>query len=65
MPAKKASTKHYVPQSRVPIAVLIDYIKEGYGITDFISSYPWITRTQVEKALEEIKTREFSSQYAF
>lgn len=57
--------KNLVPKSRIPISYLLDYIKEGLTISDFISSYPWVKRKDVEKALEEIKKREFTSQYAF
>lgn len=56
--------KNLVPGSKVPIAYLIDYIKEGYSVVDFLSAYPWIKRTSIEKALDEIKKREFASQYA-
>lgn len=61
---KPTSTKNLVPKSRIPISYLIDYIKEGLTITDFIASYPWVKRKSVEKALEEIKNREFTSRYA-
>lgn len=57
--------RNLVPKSRIPIAYLLDYIKEGLTISDFIASYPWIKRKDIEKALEEIKKREFTSQYAF
>ncbi len=60
----KTSKKNLVPKSRVPISFLIDYIKEGLTISDFLASYPWINRKNVEKALEEIKNREFTSGYA-
>lgn len=53
-----------IPKSRIPIAYLIDYIKEGYSISDFLASYPWIKRNNIEKALDEIKTREFTARYA-
>ncbi len=56
--------KNLVPKSKIPISFLIDYIKEGLTISDFLASYPWVRRTDVEKALEEIKKREFTSQYA-
>lgn len=59
-----ADKKNLVPGSKVPIAYLIDYIKEGYSISDFLASYPWIKRSNVEKALDELKKREFSSRYA-
>jgi uncharacterized protein (DUF433 family) len=56
--------KDVIPGSKVPITYLIDYIKEGYGISDFLASYPWIKRKSVENALDEIKKRDFTSQYA-
>jgi uncharacterized protein (DUF433 family) len=65
MPKEKTPRKKdLVPGSRVPVSFLIDYLKEGYTITDFASAYPWIKRSDLEKALDEIKRREFSSQYA-
>lgn len=57
--------KGLVPGSKVPIAYLIDYIKEGYSLTEFLSDFPWIKRSAAERALEEIKKREFTSQHAF
>lgn len=57
--------KNLIPKNGIPIAYLLDYIKEGLTISDFLSSYPWVKRKDVEKALEEIKKREFTSQYAF
>lgn len=60
----KYGTKNVIKGSRVPITYLIDYIKDGYSITDFLSAYPWIRRNQVETALEDIKQREFTSRYA-
>ncbi len=62
---KKNDITNLVPKSKIPITYLIDYIKEGYTIADFIASYPWVKRKNVEKALDEIKKREFTSQYAF
>ena len=56
--------KNLVPGSRIPIKYLLDYIKGGYSISDFISSYPWIKRTNVEQAIEEIKSRDFSAHNA-
>lgn len=61
---KNGNAKNLVPKSRIPIAYLLDYIKEGLTISDFLSSYPWLKRKDVEKALEEIKKREFTSRYA-
>ncbi len=60
----KVSKKNLVSKSRIPIAYLLDYIKEGLTISDFLASYPWLKRKDVEKALEEIKNREFTSGYA-
>lgn len=64
MSRKTTLKKNLVPKSRIPIAYLLDYIKEGLTISDFIASYPWVKKKDVEKALEEIKKREFTSQYA-
>lgn len=61
---KTAPKSNLIPKSRVPIAYLLDYIKEGYSISDFLASYPWLRKKDVEKALDEIKTREFTSSYA-
>lgn len=55
---------YVVPGSKIPIAYLIDYIKEGYTVSDFIASYPWLKKTNIKKALDEIKKREFTSPYA-
>lgn len=57
-------TKNVIPKSKVPISFLIDYIKEGYSVADFLANYPWVKRKDVEEALEEIKRREFTSSYA-
>lgn len=56
--------KNLIPKSKIPIAYLFDYIKEGHSITEFLASYPWLKRKRVEEALEEIKKREFTSRYA-
>ncbi|MBI4096324.1 MAG: DUF433 domain-containing protein [Candidatus Levybacteria bacterium] len=53
-----------IPKSRIPISYLLDYIKEGYSISDFLASYPWIKKNNVKKAIDEIKTREFTARYA-
>ena len=60
---KKSSLpkKDLVPGSRIPIKYLLDYIKGGYSISDFISSYPWVARKSIEKAIDEIKVRDFSA----
>ena len=56
-----ASKKNLVPGSRIPIAYIIDYLKEGYSISDFIASYPWVKERNIKRALDEIKTREFTA----
>ena len=56
--------KELVHGSKVPIKYLLDYIKEGYGISDFLAAYPWLKRKDVENAIEEIKKRDFTSGYA-
>jgi len=61
---KKAKKENLVPGSKIPIAYLLDYLKENYSISDFISSYPWIKESNVKKALDEIKSREFSLKHA-
>lgn len=63
--ASSKSKSQLVPGSRVPMSFLIDYLKEGYTISDFTSAYPWIKKENVKKALEEVKKREFTSAYAF
>ena len=62
--AKTLPKKDLVPGSKIPITYLLDYVKEGYSVTEFVSSYPWVKRSDVEKALDEIKKRDFTSQYA-
>lgn len=59
-----SSKKYVIPGSKIPIAYLIDYIKEGYSISDFISAYPWVKRANIAKVLDEMKRREFASRYA-
>lgn len=58
---KAKTKKNLVPGSRIPIAYLLDYLKEGYSISEFISSYPWIKEKNIKKALDEIKKREFTA----
>ena len=55
--------KNLVPGSRIPITYLIDYLKEGYSLSDFIASYPWVKENNVKKALDEIKKRDFSARH--
>jgi len=63
---KKMSTspkKKLVPGSKVPISYLIDYVKEGYNLSDFVSAYPWVKKSNAIKVLNEIK-RDYTSRYA-
>lgn len=40
--------------TRVPVQTLLDYLKAGESIDDFLDGFPTITREQVIKLLEEI-----------
>lgn len=51
--------------TKIPISYLIDYFKEGLTITDFLSSYPWIKKSNLIGTLEEIKKEKTTSRYAF
>ncbi len=64
---KKETTlkKLLIPGSKVSISVLIDYISEGYSLTEFLSDYPWIKRDQIEKTLNELKEKDYPIRYAF
>ncbi len=62
--SKTALTKAYIKGSRIPASFLFDYIKEGYSLSDFLSAYPWIKKSNVIKTLDEIKETA-SSRYAF
>jgi uncharacterized protein (DUF433 family) len=55
--------KNVIRGSKVPIKYLLDYIKDGYGISDFLASYPWLKRKDVENAIDEIKKRDFTASY--
>ena len=39
--------------TRVPIQTLMDYLKEGESIDDFLEGFPTVTREQVIGLLEE------------
>ena len=47
--------------TRVPIQTLIDYLKGGEPIDDFLEGFPTVTREQVIAFLEEAKTRVVAS----
>lgn len=60
---KTTKKEKFIKGSRIHISYLIDYIKEGLTISDFLSSYPWIKKKNVVTALDEIKKE--NSGYAF
>ncbi len=41
--------------TRVPVAVLLDYLADGQPLDHFLEQYPSIPREQVEQALDEMK----------
>ncbi len=40
--------------TRVPIQTLLDYIKAGESIDDFLDGFPTVTKHQVIELLEEV-----------
>lgn len=59
----KTTKTSYIKGSRVPVEYLIDYISEGYSLTEFLSAYPWVKKASAKKALEELK-KSYASGYA-
>lgn len=57
--------KKLIPGSKISVSVLIDYISEGYSLTEFLSDYPWIKRDQIEETLNELKKKDYPIRYAF
>lgn len=55
----------YIKGSRIPITYFFSYIEEGYSLSDFLASYPWIKREDVIKKLDEFKKKEIAARYAF
>ena len=43
--------------TRVPIQTLVDYIKGGESIDDFLNGFPSVRREQVLAVLDEITSR--------
>ena len=43
--------------TRVPVQTLLDYLKAGESIDDFLAGFPSVTREHVIAFLEEAKTR--------
>lgn len=65
MSKSELTKKKLIVGSKVSLSVLIDYIREGYSLTEFLSDYPWIKRANAEKALDELKEKEYPIKYAF
>ena len=61
----KSNNKKIITGSKVSVSVLIDYIKDGYSIAEFLADYPWIKRGSVQKALNEIKKKDYPYIHAF
>jgi uncharacterized protein (DUF433 family) len=40
--------------TRVPLQTLLDYLKAGESIDDFLEGFPTVTRKQVRTCLEEL-----------
>lgn len=51
----------YLKDTNIPLAYLFDYIISGYTLSDFISSYPWVKKSDAVKKLEEIKAKAASA----
>jgi uncharacterized protein (DUF433 family) len=43
--------------TRVPVQTLLDYLKGGESIGDFLEGFPTVSREQVVAFLEEIESR--------
>ena len=43
--------------TRVPVQTLLDYLKAGESINDFLEGFPSVTREQVIAFLEDAKDR--------
>lgn len=63
MPAKVTLKKSFIKGSRIPISFLIDYIKEGYTLSEFISAYPWVKKEHLTKILDGLKDEKIASKY--
>ena len=62
---KNSSLTKKIPGSKISVAVLIDYISEGYSLGEFLADYPWINYRDVKKVLGTLKTERYPLQYAF
>jgi uncharacterized protein (DUF433 family) len=41
--------------TRIPVAVMLDYLEAGQTVNDFLAHYPGITKPEAVAALEEVK----------
>jgi uncharacterized protein (DUF433 family) len=41
--------------TRVPLQALVDYIRGGHPLSDFLDDFPTVSRTQAEAALELVR----------
>lgn len=41
--------------TRVPVAVMLDYLADGQPLENFLEQYPSVSRKQAVQALEEVK----------
>ncbi len=42
--------------TRIPVAVMLDYIADGQALQNFLEHYPSVSREQALRALEEVKS---------
>ena len=50
--------------TRIPIAVIVARLKEGYTLTQIHEGYPWVPFKNLEKAVNELVDRLSSSKDA-
>lgn len=41
--------------TRVPVAIMLDYLADGQPLENFLEQYPHVAREQAIQALEEVK----------
>lgn len=42
--------------TRVPVAIMLDYLAAGQALDDFLEQYPSVDRDQALRALDEMKS---------
>lgn len=42
--------------TRIPVAVMLDYLADGQPIQNFLAQYPSLSRDQALRAVEEMKS---------